>query len=200
MTSCKHATKRTPVCWECRNPEKMRAYKTAYKKRNPDHWRADYEKHKDRFDANRKRWRSENPERSREVCRVYQRNFTPEQRAKRSARMMARYYMCPDHAKDNAKASRARSKGSVVVMRVSLEEVWVRDGGLCGICGKPIPLGEAHLDHIVPASKCGPHVAYNCQAAHQACNSRKLNRSSLRVLPRVEIPFSDLVGCWGGLP
>lgn len=73
------------------------------------------------------------------------------------------------------KGSPSRATERVVAM-----EVFERDGWLCGLCRKPIdrdveypsPL-SASLDHIVPLSWGGAHVALNVQATHLGCNMRK---------------------------
>lgn len=64
--------------------------------------------------------------------------------------------------------------------RVVAWEIFERDGWVCGVCRRPIdseaeypsPL-SASLDHIVPLSWGGSHVARNVQAAHLGCNMRK---------------------------
>lgn len=43
----------------------------------------------------------------------------------------------------------------------------------CYLCGHLIPKGRRHLDHIVPLSKGGAHVASNLACACRSCNARK---------------------------
>jgi hypothetical protein len=58
--------------------------------------------------------------------------------------------------------------------------IFRRDGWICGICGEavdqnlrwPDPM-SASLDHIVPLSLGGHHVALNLQCSHLACNVAK---------------------------
>lgn len=66
---------------------------------------------------------------------------------------------------------------------VTIAYLMERDGGQCGVCGKPIDITIEHpdpmsasLDHIVPVSKGGTHARSNCQPAHLGCNSRKHNK------------------------
>lgn len=63
---------------------------------------------------------------------------------------------------------------------VYLWPVWERDGGLCQLCGLPVLWflewphgGSAVLDHEVPLSQGGDHVAANLQLAHAVCNGWK---------------------------
>lgn len=69
--------------------------------------------------------------------------------------------------------------GEVVLAR----EVFERDGWVCQLCGEPVlPFirglhpRQATLDHIVPVSHGGEHVASNLQLAHLGCNSAKRDR------------------------
>ena len=43
----------------------------------------------------------------------------------------------------------------------------------CYICGKKIPLGHRHVDHIVPLSKGGKHVPSNLAITCDECNLKK---------------------------
>jgi 5-methylcytosine-specific restriction endonuclease McrA len=51
--------------------------------------------------------------------------------------------------------------------------IYVRDGGLCGICGEPVAPEEVTLDHVVPLARGGPHAPTNVQIAHHLCNCTK---------------------------
>lgn len=51
--------------------------------------------------------------------------------------------------------------------------VITRDGYVCGLCGGDVEPTDVHIDHIVPYSKGGRHVAGNLQVAHSRCNMRK---------------------------
>jgi len=43
----------------------------------------------------------------------------------------------------------------------------------CYLCGKLIPLGKRHVDHVVPLAKGGLHTANNLAIACAACNLSK---------------------------
>ena len=66
-----------------------------------------------------------------------------------------------------------------------------RQHGLCALCGKPLKLIDANLDHKIPRSLGGLGIAANLQATHRACNSAKgatftgdpLSAGDLRRLP-----------------
>lgn len=73
---------------------------------------------------------------------------------------------------------------------INLKELFERDNGICGICGKPcdwsdytiqdgaIVVGYDYpsVDHIIPLNKGGSHTWDNVQLAHKYCNSYKSDR------------------------
>lgn len=74
---------------------------------------------------------------------------------------------------------------------IPLEDLIVRDGGICKLCGEPVDKGDGYfdangnfhagrnyptLDHIVPLSRGGFHIWENVQLAHFGCNSKKCDR------------------------
>lgn len=69
--------------------------------------------------------------------------------------------------------SDARRHGALVVERFARSEIYDRDGGTCGVCGRPVPADEATLDHVVPLSRRGVHTRANVRVAHLACNATR---------------------------
>lgn len=75
---------------------------------------------------------------------------------------------------------------------ITLREVFLRDKGVCQICGMPVSWNDVtkdssgrklyvndrypSIDHIVPLAKGGTHTWDNVQLAHKICNSRKGDR------------------------
>lgn len=64
--------------------------------------------------------------------------------------------------------------------KISVEELYIRDKGICGICGKRVTRkqflnGKANRDHIVPASLGGTNHRSNLRLAHYSCNIRRGN-------------------------
>jgi 5-methylcytosine-specific restriction endonuclease McrA len=43
----------------------------------------------------------------------------------------------------------------------------------CYLCGKLIPLGGRHVDHVIPLCKGGAHTGGNLGIAHATCNLKK---------------------------
>lgn len=56
-----------------------------------------------------------------------------------------------------------------------LYRLWIRDRGVCWLCGQPVPLAEATRDHKVPKSRGGSNAFFNLALAHRACNQLRGN-------------------------
>jgi 5-methylcytosine-specific restriction endonuclease McrA len=56
---------------------------------------------------------------------------------------------------------------------VDREEIYKRDNAICGLCGEFVPWDLFEIDHIVPLSRGGRHIAVNVQVSHGRCNRRK---------------------------
>ena len=68
-------------------------------------------------------------------------------------------------------------------LSISLTKLYMRDMGVCALCGKHIDFdcdsNSAHypsIDHIIPLSKGGLHSWDNVQLACRECNMRKSNK------------------------
>ena len=79
-------------------------------------------------------------------------------------------------------ARRKEQMSKAFVEPVGLKTTFRSYGGVCAICGLPVPeTGDptnqwaATVDHIIPLSQGGKHAKNNCQIAHRLCNSIKLD-------------------------
>lgn len=52
-------------------------------------------------------------------------------------------------------------------------DIYIRDKGTCGICGKFVPPDSFTIDHIVPISKGGTYEYSNLQCCCRKCNQLK---------------------------
>lgn len=52
-------------------------------------------------------------------------------------------------------------------------EIYERDNGLCGLCGRFIEWSQMHIDHIVPRFEGGADHRDNLRATHARCNIRR---------------------------
>jgi len=88
---------------------------------------------------------------------------------------------CSDACMKRAYKRRRRVEIAAAYMEpVSLEYIYRRDKGVCGICGLPVPYDNSPasnwgmtVDHVIPISRGGLHAKSNCQLAHRLCNSMK---------------------------
>jgi len=67
---------------------------------------------------------------------------------------------------------RAREKGAAVE-KVSREDVVMKYGRECYICGRALCDKQLTIDHVIPLSKGGAHTLHNLRPACRSCNSRK---------------------------
>ena len=81
----------------------------------------------------------------------------------------------PDKVRDRKARRYAREHGRTAE-RVALSVLFTRDAGRCGLCGKPVQMGTASIDHIIPLARGGEHTYRNTQLAHLDCNRRRQHR------------------------
>lgn len=108
----------------------------------------------------RRRWRAGHSERNRELIKQSNERYAAAH---------------PDKVLDVQARRRAR-KHTATVEDVDRLVVWETHGGICGICHKPVPRDNFHLDHIIPLAKGGEHSYANTQPAHPPCNLSKGSR------------------------
>lgn len=81
-----------------------------------------------------------------------------------------------------AAATRRRAhKAAAFIEEVSVVVLAERDGGRCGICGKPVDESERSVDHILPLSRGGNHSYTNTRLAHGRCNKARSNRGTAQL-------------------
>lgn len=155
---------------------------------------ARYRDREDRREEARKRtaeWRASNPERARQADRANYERFRTERiaaaRAYREAnrektRAAARAYAQahPDVVWRSDANRRAREKAAFVEA-VDRAVLYERDGGVCGICRRPVSRPESSVDHIIPLSKGGEHSYANTRIAHLRCNIARGNRGAAQI-------------------
>lgn len=77
-------------------------------------------------------------------------------------------------------------------VRLSRQNIFLRDDHCCQYCSKKLPEKRLTIDHVVPLSKGGRHEWTNVVTACSACNNRKGDKSperaNLKLLKRPEKP------------
>ena len=162
--------------WLKKNPDKVKSIQKNFKKRNPESIRLA----SIRFNKN-------HPERRIEISLAYRkRNQEERNRQSRLYYQNNKEYFHQHHLAWSRKnkirikvidaKQYARRKGAKGTDRVTAEE-WqeiLRSFSFkCGICKKRKVL---EMDHIIPLSKGGVHLASNIQPLCRSCNSSKGNR------------------------
>lgn len=125
--------------------------------------------------------RKNNQEKYRAACREYYRRHKQyfSEKEKAFIRKNPLYHI--SHRRKNIEIyreyinrRRARIKGSVVE-RIDRSAIYKRDSGRCHICGAKVSRKVWHLDHLIPVSLGGPHVASNVAVACPGCNQKRSN-------------------------
>lgn len=172
------------------DPEKERERKAKTGDQRRDRRRVYYMQHRDRlllrqktdarYQETARRWREAN----REYLIAYKRaNYDPEKaRAYRSQnlereRQLARIWRTNNRSKSVQRSLRYRTrKRRVFVEDVSPEYVYLRDRGICQLCGGRVSRRAMHVDHIVPLNRGGLHELKNVQLSHGRCNQQKATK------------------------
>ena len=101
--------------------------------------------------------------------------------------------VCSDECKQkkkNRKPDERLNDANTVDKDISLERLYIRDGGICQICGGACDWNDKKItstgvvvgrnypsrDHIVPLNKGGVHSWGNIQLAHHYCNTIKSDK------------------------
>jgi 5-methylcytosine-specific restriction endonuclease McrA len=61
--------------------------------------------------------------------------------------------------------------------KFTLNNVWVRDGGICQYTGKKLSKNEGNIDHIIPISRGGKTDWNNCVLSSKKINAHKANKT-----------------------
>ena len=72
-----------------------------------------------------------------------------------------------------ASATRQKRMRTNFVEPVDRQLIYARDGGICQICGQPVPFDDLAIDHIVAVAVGGTHEPRNVQATHRRCNLKR---------------------------
>lgn len=86
----------------------------------------------------------------------------------------------PDRCRLYQQRKRAR-KMAIPYEDVDPGRIYLRDEGICGICGGKTDPADWHLDHIIPLARGGHHLYANVQVAHPFCNMSKGAREEVQV-------------------
>lgn len=137
-----------------------------YQKQLRDAGKIDSRKHRATYAA-------KHPDRIKRHWRNWYYSQLPEERRQRSRAQRRKYWeRIREEKKTYAESRRAKQRG-LPYETIDRDEIYKRSSGMCGICAAHVDCNSFHLDHVIPISRGGPHLAANVQIAHPDCNSRK---------------------------
>lgn len=173
-------------CRACTN-DRAAGARILYRERTLAKLRAAYAANPEKYRARRRQWRKRNPAAAKAIDRRQYIKTADKQRRRsrrryRANRAQALAYSAawrranPDKRHEYSARRRARKRGAGTVERVDRRRVYDRDEGVCQLCHKPVRFSNMHMDHRVPLSRGGTHTYRNCQTAHAKCNLRKQSK------------------------
>ncbi len=149
----KEKSKAKAAAWYAANPERMKAYRAANKERAKAATASWNAANSEWVRVRNAAWRAANKDRVRATNAAW---------AKANAEKRA----------DGCQQRRVRIKGGVVE-KIDRRAIYDRDNGECHLCGKHVPEKEMELDHLIPVSRGGDHVALNLRVSCRSCNRRR---------------------------
>lgn len=184
------------VCRACYR-ESLKLWMRANRSKYSDRETAWYQDNKERVLARQQERYRTDPfvrariaQRNRLVCA----NLTPEQKARRNERGLARYYSNlkvaraisaesmrrwraknPEKSRLIAKERKANRRGAQVetITKEFIESLFSKQRGRCAICTDKITLATKHIDHIQAIAAGGRHERLNLQLTCAPCNLSK---------------------------
>ena len=165
------------AAYRAANREKLRAAAAAYRATNPEELRArkaaHYAAHKEEISTQRAAHYAANREKIRAQQIAYNAANPEKVRARKAAYRAAN----PEKMRARCATHRALLAGATIGNLAEIAHIYDRAAKdprvRCYLCGKLIPLGSRHVDHILPLSKGGKHRSSNLAAACDTCNLGK---------------------------
>lgn len=160
-----------------KDPEARREYDLEYRKRNRQavlERSSRYQRdHAEQVNSYHREWYAAH--RQQVLCQ--QRRYREANNERVKAHDRWRYSQHPEVAAEKATRRRAACLGASAGDPTAIRAIYRRAREVlkvdCYLCGKRIPLGQRHVDHIVPLSKGGEHSASNLAIACAGCNESK---------------------------
>ena len=161
--------------------EELRQYKAQYYRMHKDEYRvksaAYYKENKPRIRLRHTEYKANNQEQTCAYSAAYRAGHKEE-----IQRYLSKWHKDHQTEHNTRNATRRALKrgaliGATLTQLAEIKEIYRRakeDPKVrCYLCGKLIPLGHRHVDHIAPLSKGGAHRSSNLAAACDTCNQSK---------------------------
>lgn len=173
-------SKSTMRVWSVLNSERREEHQERWLEKRPGYKqdrerarkeeRPDYKAHKATYARERRANHPEVKARERKRCAQYNRDHADRRAAYRKSRLPE---IAADASKRRAQKRSLTVPGMEKEIRVIYRQAKENKRIRCYLCGKMIPMGERHVDHIVPLSKGGLHAPRNLAIACAFCNESK---------------------------
>lgn len=158
------ATRAREKQWRAQNRDKMLDYKRTDREKRPE----DYARWK-------REWAARNAERITEKKR---KDYAAQKEWIR-CRLAQFRRDNPDQTRETQKRYGAKRRARIAGIEyepIDRRAIYLRDHQRCWICKRYVRWTDFSLDHVVPISKGGAHVASNLKTSHLDCNRRRGNR------------------------
>lgn len=143
------------------------------------------ERMKARAKARRKIYRPAHKEEIRIRVRAYYEAHKEERKAPNKVHRQAHQGECNARSAKRRALQQGALIGATAMQLAEIKEIYRRakEGKKirCYLYGKLIPIGQRHVDHIVPVSKGGQHRASNLAVACDKCNMSKGAKMPLEI-------------------
>ena len=196
----KKEMQRCKAKWYQSHKEEVRQYNARYRQTHQEYYTAYQKQYHRAYKGTSKyykQWYQANKEKAKEYQRKYRQDHKEELRERYRKTYWPKYYSThkeqrresqkryrqthrAERNSNNAKRralKRSEQPRLTDQQKAEIREIYRRareDRNVyCYICGKKIPLGHRHVDHIIPLSRGGKHVPSNLAIACDRCNLRK---------------------------
>lgn len=162
------------------NRERCRAKNRAWVKSNPEKMAASGKRYRAKYRAKiaiaQQRSRERKPLHYIEKGRIRNANLTPEQLRQKRKTTSLWHKAHPEYGLE--RNSRRRALNLAAGINLAGIQKWVASvraqaSFICYYCREPLPIAEAHFDHIIPLSRGGLHSASNLCVSCVTCNISK---------------------------
>lgn len=185
------------------NPERCRQYDKKNRENHKEERRQYHETHREE----RRQYREAHREERRQYDRQYHKDHGKDRRQyckdhKEERRQASRRYYESHIPETTAKrAARRALKASALIVatadqRIEIKEIYRRakeePNEICYLCGKIIPLGDRHVDHVTPITKRGKHSPSNLAITHAGCNLCKGTKLLTKIRGKIDCDPDNL--------
>jgi 5-methylcytosine-specific restriction endonuclease McrA len=136
--------------------------------------------HRAEHNAETRRYKASHREENAKKWQIYRAAKLEQIRAKNRAYTREYTRTHPEKNREYGHRRRARLR-SAFVTSVSMDMIYLRDGGICQICKKLVKRSQASMDHVLPLSQGGTHEPRNVRLAHRKCNTKRGYRGTAQL-------------------